>query len=313
MRTDFGGGGVRSRVLGQVIRGSARRVIDVWSLAPWLPWPYALVDQVGRLQVKAPGTVIEPVELPHCRAELIRTAASDSGRVVVYFHGGAFLVGGRRLHHALISRIAEATRSTVLAVEYRKLPRHPISTSVADGVDAYRHVLASGVPATDVVLMGDSAGGFMTFTVADRAIAEGLPAPAGLVAMSPLVDLDFERTPLDAHPRGCHVFGARAFPTFARLAHGKAGADGLHQPPDCALASLPPVLLQVSSSESLYGQVCRMADLLAEAGVPVELQVWDGQVHVFQAARLLPEAQQAVAEIAAYVERLMSARTRLTA
>jgi acetyl esterase/lipase len=313
MRTDFGGGGPGSRVLGLVLRHSARPVIGAWTLTPRLPWPYFLVDQVGRLQRKAPGTVIEPVALAHCRAELISTPASDTDRFVVYFHGGAFLVGGRRLHHALISRIAQATRSTVLAVEYRKLPRHAVHVSAEDGLDAYRHVLSLGVPAGDIVFMGDSAGGFLTFTVADLAAARGLPAPAALVAMSPLVDLDLARTPLALTRRGCAVFGARAIPTFARLALRRAGPRGLHSPPDCALATLPPVLLQVSSAESLYGQVCALADLLAAAGVPVELQVWDGQVHVFQAARLLPEAQQAVAELAAYVERMVPLRTQLTA
>lgn len=310
MRTDFGGGGLASRVLGLALRHSARRVIGAWTLTSAMPWPYFLVDQVGRLQRKADGTVIEPVRLPHCRAELITTSASDTDRFILYFHGGAFLVGGRRLHHALISRIAEESRATVLAVEYRKLPRHPIHVSVEDGLDGYRHVLSLGVPAQDIVLMGDSAGGFMTFTVADLALAQGLPSPAALVAMSPLVDFDLVRTPLDLRRRGCDVFGSRAIPTFARLAQRKAGLRGLHSPPDCQLAGLPPVLLQVSSSESLYGQVCRLADLLEGAGVPVELQVWDGQVHVFQAARLLPEARQAVSELAAYVERAVPARTR---
>lgn len=313
MRTDFGGGGLGSRVLGLVMRHSARRVIGAWTLTSGLPWPYFLIDQVGRLQRKAVGTMTEPVDLPHCRAQLITTAASDSDRFIVYFHGGAFLVGGRRLHHALISRIAEATRATVLAVEYRKLPRHAIHVSVEDGLDAYRHALSLGVPAHDIVLMGDSAGGFMTFTVADLALAQGLPSPAALVAMSPLVDFDLERTPLDLSRRGCDVFGARAIPTFARLARRKGGVRSLHSPPDCQLAGLPPVLLQVSSSESLYGPVCRLADLIEAAGVPVELQVWDGQVHVFQAARLLPEARQAVSELAAYVARAVPARRRLSA
>jgi acetyl esterase/lipase len=288
-------------------------MIDLWCLAPCLPWPYFVVDHAGRFQRKVAGTRTEQVRLPHCRAELITTRATDTGRVVLYFHGGAFLVGGRRLHHALISRIAEATRSTVLAVEYRKLPRHPIHVSVEDGLDAYHHVLAMGVPADDVVFMGDSAGGWMTFTVADLALRKGLSAPSALVAMSPLIDLDLERTPLEIGRRGCHVFGTRAIPTFARLARRRAGLNGLHAPPDCALADLPPVLLQVSSTESLYGQVCRMAELLEQAGVDVELQVWENQVHVFQAARLLPEAQQAVAEVAAYVDRIVPARTRLTA
>lgn len=310
VRNDFGGGSLQSRILGLVLRNTAKRVISAWSMTPRLPWPYVVVDQVGRLQRLVEGTTVEQVALPNCRAQVVRTPASEPGRVVVYFHGGAFVVGGWHLHKALISRIADATRASVVAVEYRKLPRHPIATSICDGVDAYRHALGLGVPPEQIVLMGDSAGGFMTFTVADAARQEGLPSPGAIVAMAPLVDLDLRRTPVEVARRGCDVFGPRAIPVFSRLAFRRAGLPGLHSPLDCDLAAMPPTLLQVSSAESLYRQVCRMADALEEAGAHVELQVWDRQVHVFQAARLVPEAQQAVSEIAGFVDRVLPAARR---
>lgn len=313
MRTDFGGGSLQSRILNLALRNSAKRVIFAWSMAPSLPWPYGVVDHLGRLQKKALDTSFERVDLPHCRAELITNPGADSGRVIVYFHGGAFVVGGRLLHRALLSRIAERTRSTILAVEYRKLPRHPVSTSVADGLDAYRHVLELGHDPADVVLMGDSAGGFLTFTVADAARQAGLPRPSCLVALSPLVDLDLDRTPLEVGRRGCDVFGRRSIPTFARLAARREGGVVPHSPADCDHAALPPTLLQVSSAESLYSQVCALAARLDRAGTRHELHVWDKQVHVFQAARLLPEAHQAVDRIAAFVDehagRVRAART----
>lgn len=313
MRTDFGGGSLSSRILNVALRATVRPVIHAWLHTPTLPWPYFVADQAGRFQRKVPGTVVEPVTLPHCRAELVTTPSSDSGRVIVYFHGGAFVVGGHHLHRAMISRIAEATRSTVLAMEYRKLPKHPISISTEDGLDAYQHALALGVRPEDVVFMGDSAGGYLTFTVADLARTRGLPSPSCIVSMSPLTDLDLERSPLDLPRGGCTLFPPGAIPVFARLAQARAGLAGLQSPADCLLSGMPPVLLQVSSSESLYHQVVLMAERLEEAGVLTELQVWDGQVHVFQAARLLPEAQQAVTALASYVDRVAPARRRLSA
>lgn len=298
MRTDFGGVSLQSQALGLVLRHSARRVIGAWSLAPTLPWPYTVVDHLGQLQRKAPGTRFATTVIGGCRARIVTPARPVNGRHVLYFHGGAFLVGGWHLHGGLLSRIAAATGATITSVEYRQLPRHSIEQSIRDGVAAYRHLLTRGVPAHEIVLMGDSAGGFLTFTVADRARAEGLPAPAALVAMSPLVDLDFLRTPIGRRRRGDHVFGPRALQTFARIARGHP--DGVHTPVDCDHAALPPVLLQVSSSESLYKQVCRLAELLEDAGVPTDLHVWPGQVHVFQAASILPEAVEAVHALAAW-------------
>ncbi|HSV40112.1 MAG TPA: alpha/beta hydrolase [Nocardioidaceae bacterium] len=313
MRTDFGGGSWQSRILGLVVRNTAKRVIFAWTVAPNLPWPYFVVDHLGRFQKKAPGTTIEHVSLPSCNADLIRTPASDSGRVIVYFHGGAFLVGGRHLHHGLISRIAEATRSDVLAVDYRQLPKHPISCSTADCLEGYKWALEQGFAPEGIVFMGDSAGGFLSFTTADLAGEQGLPKPAAIVSISPLVDFDFERIPFSIGPRGCDVFGPGFKKPFLRLAQHVEGEGVLRSPVDCEFEYLPPVLLQASSSESLYSQVTHMHDLLEAGGVPVELQVWDEQMHVFQAARLIPEAKEAVEQIAEYVERATPAVRRKTA
>lgn len=306
MRTDFGGGSVQSRLLALTLRHTAKRVITAWSMAPLLPWPYGLVDQAGRTQRVVDGTQISWVRLPSCRAQVISTPASRQDRHVLYFHGGAFLVGGGHLHHGLISRIADATGATVLAPAYRKLPNHPVHVSVQDSLSAYRHLLREGVDPSNIVFMGDSAGGFLSLVVADAAREAGLPLPAGIVAMSPLLDLDLRRSPLYKKFWGCDLFNARAIPNFSRLAYRVARGAGVHSAPDCQLVGLPPVLLQVSSAESLYAQSVVHAESLQQAGVDVRLQVWDGQVHVFQAARPLPEAQEAVGQVAAFVEEVLS-------
>lgn len=311
VRTDFGGGSLRSVVLGLALRNSVRRFIDVWSLAPGLPWPYEVVDHVGRLQRKVAGTTFEEVRLGTCRVQVVRTPSSRPERHVLYFHGGAFIIGGWHLHGSMLSRIADASEATVTAVEYRKLPRHGIADATADGVAAYRHLLAQGVPPEDIVFGGDSAGGWLVFTVADAAMAEGLPTPAGITALSPLLDLDLERSPVGRQRRGCTLFGPRAIPTFARLVERRGGPG--RTPTECELSSLPPVLLQVSSSETLYDQVCLMHDQLEAAGVPVQLQVWDGQVHVFQAATLLAEAHQAIGQVGEFVRRTTGVRARVSA
>jgi acetyl esterase/lipase len=313
VRTDFGGGSLRSQLVRLGLRFTAKPVISAWAHAPRLPWPYGLVDYLGLTQRMVPGTTIEEVRLSHCRADVFRAPASSENRVVVYFHGGAFLVGGRYLHRGLISRIAEATGATVISIDYRQLPKHPISTSVEDCVEGYRYALSLGTDPADIVLMGDSAGGYLTFVVADRIGEEGLPAPAALVAMSPLADLDLERTPLDAHPRGCDLFPSHFKEPFQAIAKRAEGGWLPHAPVACSLGHLPPVLIQTTTTESLYAHCCALAEQLEAAGASVELQVWDKQVHVFQAGRPLPEAQQAIAEIAAYVEQVAPAVRRKTA
>jgi acetyl esterase/lipase len=308
--TQFGGGSPQSRVLSTVLRHTVRPFISVWSRAPLLPWPYFVVDYAGLLLKPVRGTTYETLRLPHCKAEVLRTPQTED-RVIVYLHGGAFVVGGRFLHRSLMSRIADGTRSTLVAVGYRQLPHHPVSASVADGLDAYRHVLDSGVPASKVMIMGDSAGGYLTFQVALAARAAGLPMPAGLVAMSPLIDFDGTTKVEAGSASTCAVFPLNCFDGLTRVvlrAARRAGEDqALPDAPSRAeLRGLPPSLIQVSSAEMVHPDAESMAAALVTAGVDCDLQVWDHQVHVFQAAAgFLPEADEALAEIADFADQVI--------
>jgi acetyl esterase/lipase len=308
--TQFGGGSARSAMLSRALRSTVRPFISVWSRAPLLPWPYFLVDYSGLLVRAVRGTTYERIDLPNCRAEVLRTPQTED-RAIVYLHGGAFVVGGRFLHRRLMSRIADQTRSALVAVEYRQLPHHPISASIADGLDAYRHVLDSGVPASKVVIMGDSAGGYLTFQIALAAEEAGLPMPAGLVAMSPLVDFDGTAKIEAGSAATCAVFPLNCFDGLSKVvlrASRRAGeTQALPDTPSRAeLRGLPPSLIQASTAEMVHPDAESMAAALTAAGVDCELQVWDHQVHVFQAAAgFLPEADQALEEIADFFDEVI--------
>jgi acetyl esterase/lipase len=308
--TRFGGGSARSELLARALRGTVRPFISVWSRVPLLPWPYFVVDYAGLLLKPVEGTTYERIDLPHCKAEVLRTPQTED-RVVVYLHGGAFVVGGRYLHRSLMSRIADRTRASVIAVGYRQLPRHPVSASVADGLDAYRHVLESGVPASKVLIMGDSAGGYLTFQVALAAEEAGLPMPAGLVALSPLIDFD-GTAKVEAGSSGtCAVFPPNCFDGLSKVVLRAARRAGERSalpdaPSRAELRSLPPSLIQASTAEIVHPDAESMAAALTTAGVDCELQLWDHQVHVFQAAAgFLPEADQALDEIADFADRVV--------
>ena len=304
---EFGGGSARSAAVAGVLARTVKPFIGLWSRMPLLPWPYFVVDWSGLLLRPVPGTTFERMELPRCRAEVLTTPATED-RVVLYLHGGAFVVGGRFLHRQLMSRVSQLTRSRVVAVDYRQLPAHPVSASVADGLDAYRAILDSGVDPDQVVFMGDSAGGYLTFQVALAAEEAGLPMPAGLVGMSPFIDFDgTAKVQADSAER-CAVFPRNCFDGLnkvVRRASRRAGeGHSLPDPPTrAALHRLPPSLIQASTAEMVYPDAVSMATALLEAGADCELQVWDHQVHVFQAAAsIVPEAAQALEEIAAFVD-----------
>ncbi|NLU84405.1 alpha/beta hydrolase [Rhodococcus sp. HNM0569] len=304
---EVAGVSLQSQLLSHTVRHTVRPFLDAWSRHPDLPWPAGLVDLLGYSLPGVAAVRRTAVRLPHAPAELLRPAgyAASPPRAVLYLHGGAFLCCGLRSHRNLVSRIAAGADATVLNVAYRMLPHAPIRSAVADGLDGYRWLLAHGYPPERIVIAGDSAGGFLTFAVTLDAMRAGLPRPAANIAMSPLTDLD----PAGklAHPNvdRCAMFPGRALEALGGIvdrADSRFGSEPAASPVDGGLTDMPPALIQVGSDELVYPDAVLMAERLASAGVECRLEVWEQQVHVFQAAAgIVPEGGRATRRVARFV------------
>lgn len=299
---------LRARGLSLAVRLSVRPIIGVWSTLPWVPWPYRAIDLAGLLPSVVDGTRFERTELAGVPVQRVIPRDLASGRTILYLHGGAFIVGGWRLHRGMLSQIAAATGAEILAVDYRQLPRFPISAAVQDCADSYEALLEDVAP-EEIVVMGDSAGGYLTFTTLASAAAKGLPMPAAAVGLSPLPGW---RDPDDLRRySGCAVFGARAIPTMAKYATRRE-TDPDHVKPQHAIgADLPPILIQAAAGESLYPDIEDLAADLISAGADLELRAWNLDVHVFQAlARWVPESREAIEHAAMFCARAWAATAR---
>lgn len=290
---------LQARALGVALRCTVKPVIEVWATVPHLPWPYALADHAGRLTSRHPDTRFEEVRLPHCRAQWV-TGSEDNGRVILYLHGGAFIVGGWHLHRHMLTELGRRTGARIFAVEYRKAPKHSIDHSGEDALAAYRHLLAEGVSPADIVVMGDSAGGYLSIQLAARLHEERLPAPAAVVALSPLLELD----PDEPGGKGCAVLSPRAIRALSRWSKA---ATTRPQPMHSVRPTLPPLLIQVGAQETLRRQAVVFAGLLAEQGVPHALQLYPTDIHVFHAALFLPESRAAFDAIVEFVDEVLGA------
>ncbi|MFB7723188.1 alpha/beta hydrolase [Nocardia sp. NPDC056100] len=291
----------------QTLRYTMKPVLWLWALAPNLPWPYRLADQLGRFMWSPRGLDRRWIQLANARAEMVTPADPIGERVVLYFHGGAFYVGGKWLHRQLVGRIAKALSAPVLSVDYRMLPKHSVAAAIDDCVDAYRYLLGLGVAPESIVFMGDSAGGYLTFATAITARDEGLPVPAAIAAMSPLTGWDTSRMVAAPTAATCDVFPIRSVGVFTAHAERANGDRPLLSPVDSDLTGLPPTLIQTTSTEMTFPDAELLSARLAARGVPCEFQLWLKQVHVFQAAAMLvPESRLAIAELAAFVDRTVA-------
>ncbi|MGW5049675.1 alpha/beta hydrolase [Actinokineospora sp. NPDC004072] len=261
-------------------------------LAVVLEWAASFVVPVTR------GTEVERVDFPGFGAEWIRPPGADPEKVLLFLHGGGFFCCGLRTHRRLAARIAERAGMTALSVAYRQLPAAPLSVSMADAHLAYTWLLERGH--SEVVVAGDSAGGFLALTTALAARDGGQRLPAGLVLLSPLVELDHVGRAEHPNLVGDAYLPAHRLPKLRRML--LAGLDEDPSPARRDLSGLPPVLVQAGGAEALLYDAQLLAGRLAAAGVRHRLQVWDGQVHVFQAfAGPIPEGHAALDEVGVFV------------
>lgn len=261
-------------------------------LAVVFEWFASFVVPVAR------GTEVERVDFPGFHGEWLRPPGADPERVLMFLHGGGFFCCGLRTHRRLAARMGERAGMTVLSVAYRQLPEAPLSVSMGDAEHAYRWLVEQGF--REVALAGDSAGGFLALTTALRARDSGQVMPSALVVLSPLVDLDHVGRAAHPNLKADAYIPAHRLPRLRALL--MAGLDADPSPVHRDLSGLPPVLVQAGGAEALLYDARLLAGRLAAAGVRYRFQVWDGQVHVFQAfAGSVPEGHAALDEVGVFL------------
>jgi monoterpene epsilon-lactone hydrolase len=225
--------------------------------------------------------------------------------VVLYLHGGAFVLGGRRTHQSLAGFLAKSIGGPVHLVDYRLAPEHPYPAGREDALAAYLALVDLGVDPRRIVVAGDSAGGVMTADLGlDLAAGKG-PLPAGLVLFSAAFALDAER------PTG---IGAKD--TFVTTGWARQSTAAYRRPGGvehailgCDLSGLPPVHVQYSEDELLAGDSRTFVAELRAAGATPDVRVDPGPFHVIT---LLPgtmkRARQGIEAAADFVLRATAGR-----
>jgi monoterpene epsilon-lactone hydrolase len=224
------------------------------------------------------------------------TVPGSTGGVVLYLHGGGYVVGSANGYRGLAGEVGRAAGMDAVVAEYRLAPEHPFPAAVDDAVAAYRALLASGIAAGDVVLAGDSAGGGLTLAtlVALREAGDALPAAALLI--SPWTDLTGKAASLEGKRAQDPSLTPEGLTACA--AHYLATRDPAHplaSPALADLSGLPPLLVQVGSIEILLDDALAIAANAGAAGTSVRLEVHPGLPHVFHAFHfMLPQAKAAL-------------------
>ena len=220
----------------------------------------------------------------------------DTANMILYFHGGVYVIGSAATSVPLVSDLARRAQARALTVDYRLAPEHPYPAAVDDARAAYEGLLAQGVDAGQIALAGESAGGGLAVATLLALRDAGTPLPTSAFLMSPYADLTLsgetilqnQATDLVLTPEGLRL----------RVPDYVGGADASNpqiSPVFGDLSGLPPLLIQATSHEILLSDALRLARKAAIDGVPVTLEVTPGVPHVFQGfAAVLDEGNAAL-------------------
>lgn len=216
--------------------------------------------------------------------------------VVLYFHGGVYVMGDAFLAAGLASQVGRRVEAKVVSVDYRLAPEHPYPAAVDDALAAYEALLTDGISPSDIAFAGESAGGGLAIASLVNARDHGLPLPAAAYVMSPYADLTLAGATMETRRAVDPLLSFEAL--HARVPDYTAGQDaalGLISPVFADLSGLPPLSIQAGSHEVLLDDAVRLAGRAAAADVEVTLEITPGVPHVFQAyLGLLDEASAAL-------------------
>jgi monoterpene epsilon-lactone hydrolase len=280
------------------------------------------VDEQRRLLREA----IEAQPLP---ADVTVTAAALGGvptaeitvdgieprHVVLYFHGGVYVMSDAFLAAGLASQVGRRTDARVISVDYRLAPEHPYPAAVDDALAAYKALLQTGTAPSDIVIAGESAGGGLVLATLVNARDQGLPLPAAAFVMSPYVDLTLAGTSMKTRREVDPLLSQELLQ--ARVSDYTAGQDAalpLISPIFADLSGLPPLIIQAGSHEVLLDDAVRLAGQAATADVEVTLEITPKVPHVFQAYfPMLDEAVGALDRAGQLLSARLTGAERVTA
>jgi len=253
------------------------------------------------------GITFDDVVIGGVPGQLATPKVLRTDAVVVYIHGGAYIVGEPNGYHGISGNLAQMLGAKVFLPDYRLAPEHPFPAPIDDTLGFYKGLLDEGYPAKKIVFAGESAGGAMTVTVMVAARNSGLALPAGGVAISPWANLEHtgismtNRETIDLlNTKAGLVFLANVFLQGALPNHPMAS------PVFADVTGLPPIMVQMGEAELMLTDGMRLATHLAENRVRMTLEVWPHMFHAWHfVANLQPEARQALESAAAFMEQCL--------
>jgi acetyl esterase/lipase len=241
-------------------------------------------------------------------AEWGATPDADQGRVILYLHGGGYVIGSLTSHRSLVAELGRTARARTLALDYRLAPESPFPAAVDDALAAYRFLLAKGIKHSAIAIAGDSAGGGLTVATLVAVREAGLPQPSCGVCISPWVDMELLGGTMTSKANEDPLVNRAILKLWADAYLNKASPRSpLANPLHADLKGIAPLLIQVGSAETLLDDSIRLAGVASAQEVSVRLETWPEMLHVWHMFHpILADARRAIAAAGGFIRDKMN-------
>jgi len=287
-----------------LLRSSKMFELEEKGIAATLERRRASLERISKMLRIDKDLKCEPFKIGKIPAEWVIAPNASDKRVVLYLHGGGYIIGSINTHRELASRISRASEARILLIDYRLAPENKFPAAIEDATLAYRWLLKEEYNPDNIVIAGDSAGGGLTLATLVELRDQGEPLPAGAVCLSPWTDLEGLGESMKTKAKEDPWISGDSTGEIAKLYLGNADPrNPLASPLHANLKGLPPILIQVGTSEVLLDDSVRFANQAKKVGVKVNLEIWEDMIHVFQAfATYLPEGREAIDHIGKFIK-----------
>ena len=273
-----------------------------------IPERRATMDAWDKAYPMADDVTVAPAKVAEVPVEWITAPNASEDAVLLFLHGGGYVIGSPDSHRHLVANLSEETGLQGLLVDYRLAPEDPFPAAVEDAISVYAALLTHGFEAEEIGVAGDSAGGGLVIAMMLAIRDANLPLPAAGICLSPWNDLTGTAKSLETNASVDPTVTKESLDFFAGEYLGEEDAQNPYASPLFGdFTGLPPLLIQVGSVEVLLDDAVMLAERAKEAGVSVTLEVWDEMIHVWHRYYpVLQEAREANARIGEYVRGIVS-------
>jgi len=224
-------------------------------------------------------------------------------KVLLYFHGGGHVLGSPNYLKLVTVNISKATSLPILSVDYSLAPEHPYPKPIEDCIGSYKHLLNEGYQPKDIIIAGESAGGYYTLSTLVYLKNRNIPLPAAAICLAPSIDLASTSKSYQYNKNTDYLADLGLYWWIECYLDSADPFNPEVSPMYADLSGLPPILLQVSKSEMLYEDSTRFFKKAKDAGVDIILQEWEDMLHVFHHYDF-PETKEAIEKIGKFIERI---------